>query len=199
MRGWLGVVVSLAVALCACGSSSGASQRPDDSRLARQVSPKAGDLGSNWRQESAATAHARKGPCALHATSCVWRFFVLPGDPPVIPSATSLAQIFDSVAAAHSAYTRAKRSLSTTRTIDTAGIQQTVALRSEKNLAVGGAHAALLVFVVKETSPIRLTRTSRSILVREGRAELLIALKQDRTIPFAATARRLAARLRPAR
>jgi hypothetical protein len=35
VRGWLVVVVSLAVALCACGSSSGASRRPDDSRLAR--------------------------------------------------------------------------------------------------------------------------------------------------------------------
>jgi hypothetical protein len=200
MRLPLVVVGALLVALSACGSSA-VPKRPGDERLARRIAPTAADLGPRWRHESSASAHARRAPCPKRTTGCVWRFFVLPGDPAVIPSAAALVQVFASAAEARSAYTSAKRTLSTTRTIDNdkARVQEIISLHSEANLVVGGAHAALLVFSVKVTAPVRMTETSRAILVQEGRAQLSVTFKAGRTTPFPTTARRLAVRIRPAR
>ena len=44
-----------------------------------------------------------------------------------------------------------------------------------------------------------MTETSKTILVQEGRALLILTFKPGRTVPFAATAQRLVARMQPAR
>ena len=128
------LVTALAVS-CACSAAAG-SVGPQDQRLAVRIAPIASDLGSSWRQESSAAAHAQTF-CPPRTSGCVYRFFVLPGDPAFVPRATALVQVFAGAAKARSAYTTVKRKASATRTIDKSGVQQTISLCSEKNLAAG--------------------------------------------------------------
>jgi hypothetical protein len=189
---------SLVLALGACGGSSAASQSPGDLRLAKRIAPIAADLGSKWRRESSAAAHARSVTCPQGTTACTYRFFVLPGDPAAVPRGTALVQMFASAARARSAYTAARRKASLTRKIDNSGMQQTISLRSQQSFAAGGGHATLLVFSIKVTSPVHMTEISREILLQQGRGLLDLTLKPGRTVPFTRTTQRLIARMQPA-
>ncbi len=188
---------ALVMALSVCAASAAPLAQPRDERLAARTAPTAGDLGVRYRRESAAEVHAARLSCPARTTGCAWRFFALPDDPHGIASATALVEVCATAAQARSAYGTAMRSLSRKRKVSAAGIQQTISLRSEAHLSPGGAQATLLVFRLTQTAPARMTETSRSILVLEGRAQLFVSYKVGRTVDFAATARRPAARMQP--
>lgn len=193
--------VSAALALvCGCGSAAG-SLRPQDQRLAARIAPRAVDLGPAWRERSAVQVHARVRGCRAlpQVTGCAFRFFALPDDPRPIPSADAIVQIFPSSKAAAAAYAVARHGLAATRTIGAAGVHETISLVSQSTLALGTAHATLIVDRVVLKAYGRHTGLMRSILMQEGRAELLIAYKTGRTADFPVTAPRLALRMRPAR
>jgi hypothetical protein len=190
---------ALVMALSVCAASAAPLTRPRDEQLAAQIAPTAGDLGARYRRESAAEVHAPHLSCPARTTGCARRFFALPDDPHGIASAIALVEISATPAQARSAYRTAMQSLSRKRNAGAGGVQQTISLRSEAHLSPRGAQATLLVIRLAQTAPARMTETSRSILLLEGRAQLLISYKAGRTVGFAATARRLAARMQPAR
>jgi hypothetical protein len=191
--------LALLAALSCAAAAANASTRPRDQRLAAHVAPMAADLGAGYRQASAASMHATKLSCAASATGCAWRFFALPNDPPHIASATAVAEVFATSAQARAAYGTALRRLSRKRDASAAGVRQTISLSSRAQLSPGTASATLLVFRLTATEPRRLTMSYRSILMLDGRAEVSLSYKPGRTVPFAATARRLSARMQPAR
>jgi hypothetical protein len=190
---------ALVVALSLSAESTRASTSLPDQRLAARIAPAAADLGAGYRRDSAAEVHAASLSCPPVTTGCAWRFFALTDDPPRIASASALVEVFATAAQARAAYATGMRSLSRSRTTSARGVRQTMSLRSEAHLSPGGARATLLVFRLTVTKPVRMTTTSRSILLLDGRAQLLVSYKPGRTVRFAATARRLVARMQPAR
>lgn len=197
------VVGTLLFVALGCGSgarpSEAASTRSVDKRLAGRVSPTAADLGAPWKRRSAAQVHDRGG-CVLllHASACATRFFALPGAPPSSWGASAIVYVFPNASRAAQDYTTTAQGLSATRTIDSNGVHETISLRARSSIASDGAHATLFVYRVAMTSPRRLNGSERTILMREGRAELVLTYTTGRPVAFKDTARRLAARMRPA-
>jgi len=192
------VVLGSALALALSASAFAGVTASGDQTLADRVAPIASDLGSGYEQKSAATVHAHAVSCPAPATACTLRYFALPSDPPAVASAIAFGEVFATAARAAAADNGAEANLSKTRIISKAGIQETISLRSKANFAANGAHATLFVLLAKVTKPRRLTETFRSILVLEGRAQLVITYKAGRNAQFVETARRLIARMRPA-
>ncbi|HVU76411.1 MAG TPA: hypothetical protein VHC67_02425 [Gaiellaceae bacterium] len=193
------IVLGAALVLTLAGSASpaAASTRPRDQQLAARIAPTAADLGAGYRRESPAQVHAKGLACPAGSTGCAWRFFALPSDPPGIAGAVAAADVFATAAAARSAYETALQNLRRTRHAGAAGARETISLRSEAHRSAGGVPATLLVFRVTATGGAPFDESYRVIVLLDGRAEVSVSFKLGRTVAFAATARRLAARLRP--
>jgi hypothetical protein len=183
--------------LTACGVSS-TSTTPSDQRLAARIAPTAADLGATWKQRSGVVRVPSSCPLR-HATACSFRFFARSGDPAAIPGTTAVAQVFGTSADAAAAYTIAKTRLMAPQTIHLGPVRERISLQSEASRAIGGAQVTLLADRIAMTAPDRLAATRRTILIREGRGVLILIYKPGATVPFTATARRLALRMRPAR
>jgi len=181
----------------ACGASA-TSATPAGERLAARIAPTAGDLGPTWKQQSGVIRVPSACPLP-RATGCAFRAFALSGDPAAIPGTTAVVQVFPTTADAASMYTVAKSRLTATRTIDHGPVRETITLRTEESRAIDGGHATLLAYRLAMTAPKRVAGTLESILIQEGRGELLLIYKPATTVAFVATARRLALRMQPAR
>ena len=186
------VALSMAV-LAACGSAA-----QTDQRLAARIAPTAGDLGPIWKQRSGVIRVPSSCPLP-RATGCSFRAFSISRDPNAIPGTTAVAQLFPTRADAASAYTLTKTRLTAPQSINRGSIRATITLQSKASRAIGGSHATLFVDRIAMTAPKRVAGTQRTILIQEGRGEVLLIYKPGATVPFTATTRRLALRMQPAR
>jgi hypothetical protein len=195
---WLwasGTAIAIASVLAGCGSSSAAPLRPGDMRLAARIAPTATVLGTGWDMRSGRPTVTR-ADCPTPATGCAVRIFALHGDPG--SAVVADVQVFPTVSDAASAYATDKRDFSAAHTVTGREGSSTTSLQSEANRAFGNAHATLLVERTKYnvTKTRTATKVYRRVLVQRGRAQILL-LYGSPAINFAATAHRLAARMRP--
>jgi len=172
---FLGAATTTALLLAGCGNGSSAI-RPADQWLAAEIAPTAADLGKEFRLAAALSGAQLRAACTPPATGCAVREFQPRGDK--TSGVLAGVEMFATPSAARSAYEQAKRHYLGGVTVQ---------------LAIGPAQATTLRLRGKSNR-----KYVRWILIREGRALLILNARPARLLRFEATSRRLATLMRPA-
>jgi len=197
----LGFATLTALLVAGCGGGSSA-LRPADQRLAARVAPTAADLGPTMRLVGSFKRSQLRTACPAPVTGCAIRAFELRRNNAA--GVLAFVEVFATASAANSDYEQATRRYSATETRPAVDTTMQLSLQAKEDLAIGHGHATLLLRrwkpdrVSQHNTVIQEPKYVRTILIREGRAVVILSPQPAGLLRFAATAQTLATRMRPA-